>query len=235
MAVLVPARDEEATLPRLLEALAAADPGPGACLDRVVVVDNGSRDRTAAVAREAGASVVTEPRRGYGRACLAGIAALGPRPPDVLVFLDADDFEAPGQIGRLLEPIREDRADLVIGERRAASSGAGVRAHAALGNRLVSGILRGLYGSPTRDMGPFRAARWECLQDLGLDDPDYGWYVQMQVRALRADYRVRGVPIRFRRRTAGRSKVSGSLRGSLGAAVGMLRTLLAEVTRGLRP
>lgn len=235
MAVLVPARDEAETLPRLFEELAAADPGPGARLGPIVVVDNGSRDRTAAVARAAGASVTAEERRGYGLACQAGIAALVRCPPDVLVFLDADDFEAPSQLGALLRPIREGRADLVIGERRPAAAGAGVRAHAVLGNQLVSAILAGLYGSSTRDMGPFRAVRWSCLRELDLDDPNYGWYVQMQVRALRAGYRVVGVPVTFRRRTAGRSKVSGSLRGSLGAAAVMLRTLGVEAVRGPRP
>lgn len=233
VAVLVPARDEEETIPFLLEAVAAADPGPGAVLREVVVVDNGSTDRTAAAARAAGATVVREPRKGYGRACRAGMAALERRPPDVLVFVDADDFEAPRQFRALLGPIREGRADLVIGERRA-PEGDGVRPHAALGNRLVSAVLRGLYGSGTRDMGPFRAVRWDRLRELALDDPDYGWYVQMQVRALRAGHRVVGVPVRFRRRTRGRSKVSGSLVGSLAAGWVMLRTLAAEACRGPR-
>lgn len=231
VAILVPARDEEEALPALFEALAGVERETWARRLEVVVVDNGSRDGTAAAARRAGARVVEEPRAGYGRACRAGIRALASRPPDVLVFLDADDLEAPGQIGRLLRPIREGRAELVIGERVAGAPGAGVRFHAAVGNRLISAVLRLLYGARTRDMGPFRALTWECLRSLRLDDPDYGWYVQMQVRALRAGYRVRGVPVRHRRRTLGRSKVSGSLRGSLAAAVVMLRTLLVEALR----
>lgn len=225
---LVPARDEEAILPLLFDALAEAAPRG---LERVLVVDNGSADGTAAVARGRGARVVSEPRAGYGRACLRGIAAAAAAepPPDVVVFLDADDLLAPAQLGRLLGAL-EVGADLAIGERRAAP-GEGVRRHAALGNRLVTGVLRGAYGSPVRDMGPFRAIRWECLRALRLDEPTYGWYVQMQTRALRAGYRVAGVPVAFRRRIRGRSKVSGSARASVAAGAVMLRTLGRELLR----
>lgn len=231
VAVLIPARDEEEALPPLLDRLADVSLVPPARL-RVLVVDNGSRDATAAVARAAGARVVTEPRAGYGRACLTGIEILrGDRPPpDVLVFMDADDERAPAQLPRLLAPLRAGRADLVVGERRA-SGRPGVRWHAALGNRLVCGFLRGAYGSRVRDMGPFRAVRYEGLLELGLDDPDYGWYVQMQVRALRSGHGVASVPVAFARRTRGRSKVSGSLGGSVAAARVMVRTLAEEVLR----
>lgn len=227
IAVLIPARDEEEALPPLLAALAAHPAAP-----HVLVVDNGSRDGTARVARAAGADVVWEPRAGYGRACRTGLDALAAagRPPQAVVFMDADDHRAPEQLEAVLAPVRRGRADVVIGERR--SPGVrGVRAHAALGNRLVSALLRGLYGSSTRDMGPFRAVRWECLRILALDEPDYGWYVQMQVRALRCGFRVVGVPVRFERRTRGRSKISGSLGASLAAGRVMLRTLLREAAR----
>lgn len=229
VAVLVPARNEEEALPSLLAGLQrAVTAGPL----EIVVVDNGSTDRTAEVAAAAGARVVPEPRPGYGQACQAGLRALafGPAPPDVVVFLDADDHLAPSQLGTVLQPILDGRTDLVIGERQTLE-GRGVRAHAALGNRLVSVALGGLYGSPTRDMGPFRAVRWECLHVLALDDPNYGWYVQMQVRALRAGFRVSGIPVAFRRRIRGRSKISGSLVGSAAAGWVMLRTLAREVLR----
>jgi glycosyltransferase involved in cell wall biosynthesis len=179
--------------------------------------------------------VVGEPRPGYGQACQRGLAALAAldRPPDVLAFLDADDYQAPGQLGELLHPIQAGLADMVVGV-RTAPAGHGVRWHAALGNRLVLTVLRVLYGDTTRDMGPFRAIRWECLQDLRLDDPNYGWYVQMQVRALRRGWKVTSVPVSFQRRTHGRSKVSGSLTGSVAAGWVMLRTLFREVLQGTR-
>lgn len=229
--VLIPARDEEEALPRTLELLDEVRLDPPARL-RTLVVDNGSRDATAEVARVGGARVVDEPRPGYGRACRTGIEVLArdPSPPDVLVFLDADDERAPAQLPRLLAPLRAGEADLVVGERRTAA-GPGVRWHAALGNRLVCGFLRGAYGSDVRDMGPFRAVRFDRLLELGLDDPDYGWYVQMQVRALRLRHRVASVPVAFARRARGRSKVSGSVRGSLAAGRVMIRTLAEETLR----
>lgn len=223
-AFLIPARDEAETLPVLLERVRVSGADPA----RVVVVDNGSTDDTAAIAEHTGAWVASEPHRGYGRACQRGIRVLSADPPEVVVFLDADDFEAPAQVGRLLAPLRAGSADLVIGERQS-SPGRGVRWHARLGNRLVLTILRGLYGPTASDMGPFRAIRWVALERLRLDDPDFGWYVQMQVRAAKAHLRTVGIPVRFERRSLGRSKVSGSLRGSLLAGWVMLRTLAWEV------
>lgn len=228
IAILIPARDEAEALPHLFESLGPELAG------RTVVVDNGSRDATAEVARAAGARVVPEPRAGYGRACLAGIESLRRAPPDVLVFLDADDFAATGQFDVLLRPLDEDRADLVIGEREA-PGGEGVRWHARLGNRFVLAVMRRLYGAEIRDMGPFRAIRWTTLESLGLDDTNYGWYVQMQVRALKAGTRVCGAPVRFERRTVGRSKVSGSFLASIRAGWVMLRTLFVEAARPYPP
>ena len=226
-AILIPARDESDALPTVLESLVEVGIGT----DAVVVVDNGSSDGTGEIARTLGVNVVEEPRPGYGRACLAGMAWLrASRRPDTLVFLDADDFSAPDQLGSLIDPIAAGAADLVIGERRSVGSG-GVRLHAKLGNQLVLTALRVLYGSSVRDMGPFRAIRWSALESLALDDTNYGWYVQMQVRALRAGFRVRGVPVDFERRTVGTSKVSGSAIGSARAGWVMLRTLAVETMR----
>lgn len=230
-AVLVPARDEEESLPGLFAGLS------GRGLAGVLVVDNGSRDGTAEVAAEAGARVVREPRAGYGRACQTGLAALAAwdPPPTWVVFMDADDGLAPPQVERLLEPLRRGRAELVIGARRAADGRRDPRppvpVHARFGNAVVSAVLRGVYGVRLTDPGPFRAAPLAALLGLGLDDPDYGWNVQMQVRALRRGWRVREVPVAFRGRSAGRSTISGSVRGSLRAGARMLGRLAAELVR----
>lgn len=227
-AVLIPARDEEEALPRLLEAL------PGERVDRVLVVDNGSRDATARVAREGGAEVVAEPAGGYGMACRRGLDVLAglDRPPELVAVVDADDPAAARRLGRLLEPLARGRADLVRGRRRPAAAGERVPLHAALGNAAVSVALRGLWAAPVRDVGPFRAARLEGLLALGLDDPDYGWNVQMDVRALRAGWRLVEVDVPHRRRRAGRSKISGTVLGSLRAGAGMLGTLARESLAG---
>lgn len=226
VAVLVPARNEAEALPSLLARLDRD------LADRVLVVDNGSEDGTAAVALERGAEVVAEPVAGYGRACQRGLAHLaGSRPvPGPVVFLDADDWLAAAQIERVLRPLIEGRADLVLGGRVPVGR-SGVAPHAALGNRLVAGLLRGLYGSVVTDMAPFRAARLSTLRTLRLDDPAFGWNVQMQVRAARAGYRIRQVPVAFRARAAGTSKISGSIGGSLAAARGMLATAAREIVR----
>lgn len=227
-AVLVPARDEEEALPRLLEAL------PGDRVERVLVVDNGSRDATARVARAGGAEVATEPEGGYGRACRRGLDVLAEleRPPELVAVVDADAPAAARRLGRLLEPLVRGRADLVRGRRRPTEAGERVPLHAALGNAAVSAVLRGLWAAPVRDVGPFRAARLEGLLALELDDPDYGWNVQMDVRALRAGWRLVEVDVPHRRRRAGRSKISGTALGSLGAGAGMLGSLAREALAG---
>ena len=226
-AILIPARDESKTLPRLFTELERVTD----TIDCILVVDNASRDITSEVAKNLGALVVYESRPGYGHACMAGIDRLRREfSPEVLIFLDADDFAAPKQLNSLLDPIREGKADLVVGERRTCGEG-GVRWHARLGNQFITAALRIKFGSHVRDMGPFRAIRWSMLEALELDDPTYGWYVQMQVRALRSGYRVHGIEVDFERRTAGRSKVSGNLIASVRAGWVMLRTLVVESLR----
>ena len=227
VAALVPARNEAECLPELLDRLAAAG------IARTIVVDNGSTDDTAAIARDRGAAVVQVARPGYGRACQAGIrAALAwEETPEVLLFVDADDFLAPGQAEHLVAPILHGRADLVVGDRRSVPGEPGVRLHARIGNALVTRILRRIYGSKVEDLGPFRAIRVSCLRSLQLDDQDFGWYVQMQVRALKHGCRVISVPVAFRARTAGSSKVSGSASASLRAGIKILLTLAAEIPR----
>ena len=227
VAVIIPALDEEEPLGAVLAALprAGGPDGPGFRVREVVVADNGSRDRTAAVARAAGATVVTEPRRGYGSACLAGLAHLRRDPHDIVAFLDADHSDDPGQLAEILAPILADGAELVIGSRTL-----GVREPGSLtlvqrfGNRLAATLLRLLFGQRATDLGPFRAIRWRTLESLGMRDRDFGWTVEMQARAARAGLRVVEVPVRYRRRI-GRSKISGTVRGMMGAGWKILFTL----------
>lgn len=232
VAVLIPALDEEASLPAVLERL------PLDRVDRVVVVDNGSSDRTAEVAREGGATVILEKRRGYGAACLAGLAHLASlaAPPDVVVFMDADQSDEPGVLARLVDPILEGEADLVLGVRRASGGGSSraVPVHARLGNGLVLGLTRVLFGYHFRDLPPFRAAAFPRLQELEMDDRDWGWTLQMQLRARARGQRIREVPVPHRPRAAGMSKISGSLVGSLRAGAKMLYTLARERLRTIR-
>jgi glycosyltransferase involved in cell wall biosynthesis len=220
VAIVVPARDEEASLPQLLARL----PRQGIC--EIVVVDNGSRDRTAEVARSAGATVVHEPRRGYGAACLAGLAHLRSRPPDVVAFLDADGSDDPDDLPRLIAPLREAGADLVVGSRTLGSTEPGSLGPVQrLGNRLAAALMRALFGVGCTDLGPFRAVRWETLERLRMRDRDYGWTVEMQARAARAGCACVEVPVRYQRRRAGRSKVAGTLRGTVGASWKILFTI----------
>ncbi len=220
---LIPARDEEAALPSVLRDLASER------VRSVVVVDNGSRDATAEVARRGGAEVVREPRRGYGAACLAGIAHLAARadPPDVLVFLDGDHADDPRDLARLTAPIEAGAADLVIGSRTLGRSEAGaLTPQQRVGNALAVALIRGLYRHRFTDLGPFRAVRFPSLLALGMADRDYGWTAEMQVKACRRGLRVVEVPVAYRRRRAGRSKVSATVRGTVGAGWKIVWTIL---------
>ena len=217
VAAIIPALDEEQAI-----GLVVGDVRP--LVDEVVVVDNGSRDRTAEVARAAGARVVSEPRRGYGQACLAGIAAVGAA--DVLVFVDGDRSDHPEQLPAVVGPVLADEADLVIGSRRLGRAAAGSHPwHAVLGTRMCVALMNALVGTRATDLGPFRAIRASSLAALGMGDRDYGWTVEMQVKARRAGLRVAEVPVDYRPRI-GRSKVSGTLRGTVGAAWKIVATIL---------
>jgi glycosyltransferase involved in cell wall biosynthesis len=217
--VVIPALDEREAIGLVLAAL------PGT-VRRVVVVDNGSSDGTGAVARASGAHVVHEPRRGYGRACLAGLGELGRLgAPDVVAFLDADYSDHPEELPRLLEPIADDRADLVVGSRmRNPSARRALLPQARFGNRLATLLLRALYDLEATDLGPFRAVRWTTLVALDMRDPGFGWTVEMQAKAAVARVRYEEVAVSYRPRV-GRSKISGTLTGSVQAGAKILWTL----------
>ncbi len=223
--VVIPALNEEAALGHVLREL------PRERVRRVVVGDNGSTDRTAEVARAAGAEVVHEPRRGYGAACLAALSLLADDPPDVVVFLDGDRSDRPEQLERLLGPIERGEADFVVGSRTLGRRESGsLTPQQRVGNAVACLALRGLYGVRYTDLGPFRAIRYETLRSLGMRDPDYGWTVEMQIKAARLGVRHAEVPVDYRRRV-GESKVSGTLRGTVGASVKILGWLARHALR----
>lgn len=219
VSLIIPALNEEASIAGVLRAL------PNGLYSQVIVVDNGSTDHTAEFARAAGATVVVEPRRGYGRACLAGIAALDPG-ADIVVFMDADSSDVPQEARALVEPIATGRADLVIGSRVLGRAERGALAvHQRAGNAVATTLLRWLYRFRYTDLGPFRAIRASSLRALAMRDADFGWTVEMQVRALQRGLRIVEVPVSYRRRI-GTSKISGSLRASLAAGWKIIGTIL---------
>lgn len=192
-------------------------------------MDNGSRDNTAAVARRHGATLLREPRQGYGRACLAGIAHLREAPPDIVVFFDGDGSDDPEELPALLSPLLSPGVDFVVGSRvrgRAEPGAHPVRAR--WGNRLATALLLLRTGYRFTDLGPFRAIRWPALSRLGMTDPDYGWTAEMQLKAARSGIASVEVPVTCRRRR-GRSKISGTFGGSLLAGVKILLTVLLPV------
>ena len=217
--VVIPALDEEHALPHVLGAI------PRHLVRRVVVADNGSRDGTRAVALAHGAEVVHEPTRGYGAACLRALALLRDDPPDVVVFLDGDHSDHPEELPSVLAPIFRGDADFVVGSRAR-----GVRERGALtpqqrvGNEIACRALRLLYGARYTDLGPFRAIRWATLEALDMRDRNFGWTVEMQIKAARQRVRHAEVPVSYRRRI-GRSKVSGTVRGTILASGKILWTL----------
>jgi len=214
--LIIPALDEAEVIGTILARV------PANILDEVIVVDNGSTDRTADVAARAGARVITEPRRGYGSACWAGVSALDPT-TEIAVFIDGDGSQRPEELPRVLAPILAKEADLVLGVRQLSGQHP---AHAALGTRLVAAFISWRYGRRITDIGPFRAIRVELLRRLGMRDRAFGWPAEMVVKAAALGARIVEVPVSQAARLRGRSKVSGTLIGSLRAGYGFVRATL---------
>jgi glycosyltransferase involved in cell wall biosynthesis len=210
VSVVIPTHNEAQSIDRVLADL------PADIVTEVLVVDSNSSDGTPEIASKMGARVIHEPRRGYGRACLTGLAAA--TNPDVVVFLDGDYSDRPAELPLLLAPIMNGRADITMGSRLGKQSiGGALPWHAAFGNRLAAVLIRALYGLRITDLGPFRAARADVLRGLALEEATYGWAVEIILKGALAGFRVVEVPVSYYPRI-GKSKISGTLRGTVGAA-----------------
>jgi glycosyltransferase involved in cell wall biosynthesis len=220
--VVIPAFNEEETIGGVLSEI------PAMTVDRIIVVDNGSTDRTAARARAAGAELVREERRGYGFACHAGFKAAVDA--EIVVFMDGDGADDPRQIPDLIAPIKAGRADLVIGsrERGEAEPGA-LLPQARFGNWLAAQLMRLFYGLEVTDLGPFRAIRTQVLAALDMQEMTYGWPTEMMVKVAKRNYSLQEIPVDYRKRAGGKSKISGTVRGTILAGYFILGTTIKHV------
>ena len=229
ISVVIPTHNEAQAIERVLADL------PSDLTMEVIVVDSNSNDGTPEIAAKMGARVLQEPRRGYGRACLTGLAAANS--PDVVVFLDGDYSDRPSELPILLAPITEGRADISLGSRQQRSAGA-LPWHQVFGNRLAAGLIRLLYGVQITDLGPFRAGRADVLHTLALEQTTYGWAVEMILKGALAGFRVVEVPVSYYPRI-GKSKISGTLKGTVGAGWFILSLIVRYYFRrrrgGTRP
>ncbi len=218
ISVIIPALNEEESIGQVLNDL------PGEIVEKVIVVDNGSNDNTVTVAKGLGASVVQEPLKGYGAACLRGISMLK-QDTDIVVFLDADYSDYPQDLHTVVKPIINDNADMVIGSRMS-----GVREKGALlpqaifGNKLATLLIRLFWGFKYTDLGPFRAIKYRDLLALNMIDKNFGWTVEMQIKALKKGLRIVEVPVRYRKRI-GKSKITGTFSGTVRAGVKIIYTI----------
>jgi len=227
--VLIPAQNEASNIAHVVEGFRRLEREGTPLVGEVVVVDSRSTDHTEEVARRAGATVVREPHGGYGRACLAGLAHLARRPggpPSIVVFADGNGSAEPTELFRLIEPIEAGQADFVLGSRKRLAAPGSVTFQQRFGNGLACWMIRWLHGTRYSDLAPFRAIRWDALQGLEMRDPTYGWSIEMQVKASRKGLRIHEIDVRTYPRMSGRSKVSGTLRGSIGAGVKIITTVL---------
>ncbi len=221
IALIIPARSEELSLPRVL-----GNVPPG--ITRVVVVDNGSTDGTARIAAAYGATVVSEPVAGYGRACLAGLAALRDDPPEIVAFVDADGSDELACLPVLIAPVAAGEQDFVLGrripvERRALSF------QQRFGHMLATGLIRLFWNHRYYDLGPMRVIRWASLERLGMTDQDFGWTVEMQVRALKSRLRIKEIRVPYHQRSAGKSKISRTISGTVRAGTTILWVIGREL------
>ncbi len=217
--LIIPALNEAANIGELLRQV------PKGLFSQLIVVDNGSTDETASIARSAGAEVVVEPRRGYGQACLAGLAATGPD-TSAVAFMDADLSDDPADLHRLVRRFEEGRLDLVIGSRVLGNPEAGsLTPLQRFGNWLTTRLIRWIWGVAFTDLGPMRIISREALERLALSDRNFGWNVEMQAKAAQLRLGVAEIPVHYRKRRSGKSKISGTLSRSVQAGFKILWTL----------
>ena len=217
--VIIPAFNEAGAIARVIGDI------PAGLAHEVVVVNNASTDRTAINAKEAGATVVSESRRGYGFACLRGMAYAAQRNPDIVVFLDGDYSDHPDEMGALVDPILRQEADFVVGSRtRGMREPGALLPQAIVGNWLACRLIRWRWGVRYSDLGPFRAIRYADLLRLNMRDKTFGWTIEMQIKAHLAGLRIMEIPVSYRRRT-GISKITGTVSGTVRASARILWTL----------
>jgi glycosyltransferase involved in cell wall biosynthesis len=225
--VLIPAFNEEKSLPLVLNDI------PKNWVKTTIVCNNGSTDETAKVARENGAVVVEQSLKGYGNACLAGMGYLQALPanekPEIVVFLDGDYSDYPEELPALVAPILNDGMDMVIGSRMLKTLDKGAMTlPQKFGNWLAPTLIRWLYGYHFTDLGPFRAIKWEALMAMNMSDPTYGWTVEMQIKAAKMKLKCTEIPVSYRQRAAGVSKVSGTVKGTFMAGYKIINCILTS-------
>lgn len=215
--VIIPAFNEADSIAKVIEDIPNS-------VSEIIVVNNNSTDQTAQNSREAGATVIDEPNRGYGFACLAGMHYIEEQSkhPDIIVFIDGDYSDYPEELDKVVAPILRENMDFVIGARKAALREAGsMTPQQVFGNQLATFLMRLFFGAKFTDLGPFRAIKYESLKELGMQDKTYGWTVEMQLKAIRKKLAYKEVPVRYKRRI-GVSKVSGTVKGTIFAGVKIL-------------
>lgn len=226
--IIIPAFNEEGSIGKVVDEI------PKGLVRDILVCDNNSTDTTAAVAKAAGAIIVPAPQKGYGSACLAGHAYIAARPagelPDIVVYIDGDLSDYPGQLGQVIAPIINGEAELVIGSRALGKRQDGAMLpHQMFGNWLATTLMRLIWGVKFTDLGPFRAVAYPTLMKINMEDPDFGWTVEMQVKAAKLKIRSVEVPVDYRNRAHGKSKVSGSLKNSYLAGQKILWTIFSNI------
>ncbi|HEY9486989.1 MAG TPA: glycosyltransferase family 2 protein [Chryseosolibacter sp.] len=223
--VIIPAFNEALSIGKVVSEI------PGGLVREIIVVDNGSTDRTAEIARQAGATVVHEPTPGYGNACLKGIKYCNTleTAPDIVVFMDGDHSDYPEEMRELIRPILEGAADMVIGSRTLGNRQKGsMTVQQIFGNWLATSLMKLFFNASFTDLGPFRAIRFSSLLNLKMKDQTYGWTVEMQIKASKQNLRCVEIPVRYRKRI-GVSKISGTLKGTIMAGYKILYTLFKYI------